>query len=632
MPTFDSSIISRARIRQPCRSHRFRNPLSMSTSPAAADLDRSTTMKEEANGQSSSKSKGGHYDAVIVGGGPAGLLSAIMMAQHLSSLTTATTAATTRPRIIVYDRLPPPPPPNDLVYSTDSSKYYLLGLGHRGQTALRHFNVWDDVSKAAVAVLGRRDWAPGKSGEEDSNIRMANKAVTSQVLPRDKLVGVLKEAIEGRYGDLVELRYGWQVDPVSFGNEGEEEVVEGSVGGPPVTLQISRCIPVASSVEGDGEECSIEGDDVNPATITTDFLIGSDGAARTIANAMETNDLERRKQRNNNPLKKIFGEKELSFHVKRYEDDNPRVYKSIPISFPSHWPHDLNYSARSSDGRVTFEALPSDAHGKYCALMLLKAGDPLAAADCDPDLLRSYFEKEYPQFNKLLSGEVMADVAAKGASALPSFRYAGPRLHEGGRTVILGDCVHTVKPYFGLGANSALEDVQILGDILSNTSSSDSVRNYGDAVRQFTDRRAADSRALVTLSRGLDRPGKLGTMRFVLPLILDGMFHKLAPKLFAPGIFGMFQLEGIGFRQIQRRKRLDRVMQSFVILGGLSAAGVGAGCLVKKVARLLGVNDALVGGSAVALLGAVGVVRGIGSKMKKSGDSRSWEKDKTKQK
>eukprot|EP00585_Thalassiosira_rotula_P010285 CAMPEP_0196145144 /NCGR_PEP_ID=MMETSP0910-20130528/19295_1 /TAXON_ID=49265 /ORGANISM="Thalassiosira rotula, Strain GSO102" /LENGTH=34 /DNA_ID= /DNA_START= /DNA_END= /DNA_ORIENTATION= len=34
----------------------------MSTIPAAAGLDRSTTMKEEADGLSSSKSNGGHYD------------------------------------------------------------------------------------------------------------------------------------------------------------------------------------------------------------------------------------------------------------------------------------------------------------------------------------------------------------------------------------------------------------------------------------------------------------------------------------------------------------------------------------------------------------------------------------------
>ena len=42
-------------------------------------------------------------------------------------------------------------------------------------------------------------------------------------------------------------------------------------------------------------------------------------------------------------------------------------------------------------------------------------------------------------------------VAAKPPSNIPRFRYVGPALHQGGSTVLLGDAIHTVKPYFGLG-------------------------------------------------------------------------------------------------------------------------------------------------------------------------------------
>ena len=158
---------------------------------------------------------------------------------------------------------------------------------------------------------------------------------------------------------------------------------------------------------------------------------------------------------------------------------------------------------------------------------------------------------------------------------------------------------------FGLGANTALEDVQLLSDILSNTP------NLSNAVQEFTKQRAADSRALVNVSRGIDRPGKLGTIRFILPLILDSMFHKAAPKIFGPNIFGMFQREGIGFQQIQRRKRLDRVMQSFIILSALSLAGAGLRTTVKSLARILGVKDIAVSGCLVALLGSVAGARRI---------------------
>ena len=366
-----------------------------------------------------------HYESVIVGGGPAGLLSAIMMAQRLQSTTTSSSTKS----IVVYDRLSPPPPADDPIYAAESSKYYLLGLGHRGQKALNHFNVWKEVEEASVAVYGRRGWEPGQTKEEDGKVTLVNKSVTSRVLPRDKLVSVLKKVIEDRYGDIIDLKYGYQVDPISFGDE------EGSS----VELQVSRCIPISSS---DDEECDVES---SSRTISTNFLIGADGAARTIANAMEENSIKQ--QQNTNILSRLFGsKKELPFKVTRYEDDNPRVYKSIPIKFPKHWPSDLNYSAASVGRRITLEALPSDANGNYCALLLMKPEDELAASNCDAKELRSFFDHSFPQFSKLVNDDTMADVAKKEASSLPSFRFAGPRLHEGGRTVLLGDSIHTVKP------------------------------------------------------------------------------------------------------------------------------------------------------------------------------------------
>jgi len=335
----------------------------------------------------------------------------------------------------------------------------------------------------------------------------------------------------------------------------------------------------SSSVLSTGDEadmlCDLENE---PTTITANLLIGADGSARTIANFMELSDSSATVQ---NPLLNVFL-KRKRFKVTRYVDDNQRVYKTIPIQLPSGWRYDLNYSARTSGGNLNLDALPSNRFGSYCAVLLFKAGDPLAVADCDPADLRQKLDEYMPQFSNLIDDETLQIVAKKGPSYLPSFRYVGPRLHQG-RTVILGDCAHTVKPYFGLGANTALQDVSVLSDAFDESPPS----NVMEALALFSKKRAGESKAIVQMSRELDRPGKLGLLTFVFPLILDSIFHRLAPKLFAPSTLSMFSLEGYDFRNIRARKRLDRAMQVTLISTTLALVSRGAVLLFKILVKAL---------------------------------------------
>jgi len=218
----------------------------------------------------------------------------------------------------------------------------------------------------------------------------------------------------------------------------------------------------------------------------------------------------------------------------------------------------------------------------------MKPGDELAEANAKPGKLRAFFDEEFPQFGALVDDKVMEQVSSKAASALPSFRYVGPRLNMGKRTLVLGDAAHTVKPYYGLGANSAMEDVQMLSDAL------DESNDVPAAVELFSKRRSGDAEALVIMSRNMDRPGKLFFLTFLLPIILDGIFHKMAPKIFGPNMFAMFQRKDLGFKQIQTKKRLDRVMQIVFIGSILSAMGMGLKASIASLARATGKSQVLV--------------------------------------
>jgi kynurenine 3-monooxygenase len=320
-----------------------------------------------------------------------------------------------------------------------------------------------------------------------------------------------------------------------------------------------------------------------------------------------------------NPLKRMLTKK--SFKVTRFVDDNPRLFKSVPIRLPADWPQGLNYSARSRNSRITLEALPSDDKGSLCALLLLKPDDEFAAPDSDPAKLRAFFDEEFPQFGALIDDEEIAQVAKKPASALPAFRYAGPRLHFGKRTLVLGDAAHTVKPYYGLGANTALEDVEILSDILdevaADSSSSGKQQQQQQqqqdpvvqAVPLFSKRRAADAEALVTISRNMDRPGKLFYVNFLIPLILDGIFSKIAPRIFSPNMFGMFQRQDIGFKQIQRKKRIDRSLQLTILATAAAGIAFSVKLMICSLAKALGKSSKVVTLGLVLVGAMVGAIQ-----------------------
>jgi len=512
---------------------------------------------------------------------------------------------TQNPKIHVYDRLPAPPPdPDDESQWTGSddvlTKYYLIGLGGRGQAALKEFGVWDDddddqVRNRCTPVVGRRNWEPDSPPEGVQRIFTdEDKKTTAQVLPRDKLVSILHRCIVQDYADQIELYYGRELQPLDFEYQGQEQVLvqvyetkslshdkDNLLS--PSQVKVATEEPVETLV--DPSSMTLDGCP-EIQQVTTDLLVAADGTVRTIANAMEAADRE-----NPHVMDK--------FRVVRYPDDNQRVYKTIPLQFPSQpsleqqeqqqrnndkdqhgsmdWRWDVNYSARTAGSEITFDALPANRQGQYCGVLLLKKDHPLAQANTDPGALRQLLQDHLPQFNTLWNDDTVAAVARKPVSYLPAFRYVAPRLHQGSRTLLLGDCAHTVKPYFGLGANSALEDVQILGRVLDQHTHANG-RGRGrrhcidltTAVREYSKRQAGEAAALVRMSRDLDRPGVWGAFTFVIPLILDSIFSGLLPNVFTPNVIAMLQRPEYTFTQVAERKRLDRTGQLLLIGTGLT--------------------------------------------------------------
>jgi len=487
----------------------------------------------------------------IIGAGPSGLASALSLLSQGH-------------KVNVYDRLSEPVSPSDpSIWSAEAGgveKFYLIGLGGRGQKALHDLGVWEKIEGYCSEVVGRKDWSPGS--EEGVERIFTDRPYTTMVLPRDKLVGALYEEVLSCHSSSVTFHFGKDVEVLNFGESSSD----------PVQLSINDC------VNQQNNDCDVT--TTNAYTTSSNFVVAADGAGRSIA--------------------------EKVAKVKKYDDDNVRIYKTIPLKLPensSSWNWKLNFSARSADGRFNLDALPASKDGDYCAVMLLKEEDPLAKENADPVLMREDFDRILPQFSSLISDTVMARVAAKPVSRLPSFRYI-TNLHRG-KVVVLGDAAHSVKPYFGLGANSALEDVIALSDCVEKNGLS------CEAAEEFSKKRAGEAKALVKLSRNFDRPGKLGFATFILPLILDGIFHGMLPRFFSPNTIAMLQASksdtngdaiSYTFREVVRMKRFDRLKQAALVSGVLLALGKAASVCLGGLAMILKRSRLSVGVASSAVL------------------------------
>jgi hypothetical protein len=91
-----------------------------------------------------------------------------------------------------------------------------------------------------------------------------------------------------------------------------------------------------------------------------------------------------------------------------------------------------------------------------------------------------------------------------------------------------------------------------------------------EAVLDFSHKRAPDIETLVQVSHNLDRPGLPGVFTFLVPIIMDAIFSKLAPQFFKPNMIAMLQDEEITFLEAAMRKRLDRIGQVAIIGSGFT--------------------------------------------------------------
>ncbi|GAB5361327.1 hypothetical protein AAMO2058_000703800 [Amorphochlora amoebiformis] len=416
----------------------------------------------------------------IVGGGPAGLATALMLARRGYT------------NIHLFERL------STIVERQMSTRSYNIGLNGRGQIALKSLGALDRISQAAYEVRGRKEWGPAGSNVEEREF--TDRRYLTKVILRQNLVNCLREEVDAQAADVVQV------------SEGVE-----CVG---ITWEPGTHRPIIDLAPADG----------SPArTKAFDIVIGVDGAASRIREKMVST--------------------ESCVEYTRYPPRNTRVYRTLNLTLPADWRNDVNYAARGDKDRgLLFDALPLSTDMRennpkiLLGAMLSKPGDPRLGGEkgLSTAEARALLNELFPQFSKLASDEAVAEFAQAKDQRLPEFSYCHGQLHYKNSTVLLGDAIHTVKPYFGLGVNAAFEDVSSLEKALDAAGDS-----FGDALGIFSSSRAESAKALVEISRDFDRDTRnpLELAKFLVPLLLDNLFHNLAPNLFERATLKLLQDE-----------------------------------------------------------------------------------------
>jgi len=476
--------------------------------------------KEKSNESNETKK----FENVIVGGGPSGLATAIMLARRGYK------------DIHVYEKLDVPPPPDSEEWG-DINRSYMLGIGGRGQCALNKMELLDKIKKYCMTVNGRMSWNANQIEPKISEF--SDRKYKACTLARDRLVACLLEEISEKYAEQISLNYNFDCTDIKWQLEKSPKVQ--------LTITSTKNPPAK----------------ISSHKIETNFVVGADGVKSSVRLSMEENP-ELVESLSGKPMK-----------VFKFENKNERIYKTIPLRVPKDWRVDLNYQAQSKMG-VNFEALPS-VEGHMVGLILYRPENDDINNIKTIYQARRFFKKAFPGLERFFTDEDLKGFVKRPPSSLPSFSYCGPVLHMGPHAVLLGDTIKTIKPYFGLGVNSAFEDVMILNDCLEECND-----DLAEALPLFTKKRASSVKALVDLSRGFDTTGWKQALFFVGPIIVDGFFRKLFPQIFKPNTIVMLQMPEEGsFAQVRRRKWLDRVMQVSMIC----ALGQGVFSLAKAIFR-----------------------------------------------
>ncbi|MEO8694315.1 MAG: NAD(P)/FAD-dependent oxidoreductase [Acidimicrobiales bacterium] len=274
-----------------------------------------------------------------------------------------------------------------------------------------------------------------------------------------------------------------------------------------------------------------------------EVLIGADGAYSAVRNRLQRTDRFTYEQ---NYLE--HGYKELTIPA--------RADGSFAME-----PHALHIWPRGGHMMI---ALPNP-DGSFTCTLFWPFGGPVGFERVDTEReVNETFLDQFPDAVELMP-HLTDEYLHHSTSSLVTIR-CGPWFYED-RVVLLGDAAHAVVPFYGQGANAALEDVTIFIDLLAANDGA-----WGPTMASFYAQRKPDTDALadLALDNFVEMRDRVASPLFRLRVRAEQRVHRWAPRWITP-LYEMVTFSRTPYVEaVARAKRqtalVERLMLALVAL------------------------------------------------------------------
>jgi kynurenine 3-monooxygenase len=405
-----------------------------------------------------------------------------------------------------------------------------------------------------VTVYERRDDPRATRRHEGRSINLAMSTRGLDALEHAGLAEAVRAGGVAMHGRMIHARDGalahqpYSADPgkhlLSVDRDRLNEVLLDAAGEEPgVTLRFAHKI-VDFALDDDTLRVEHQGE---TRTVSHPVVIGADGAFSAVRSRLQRTDRFRYEQ---DYLE--HGYKELT--IAAGPDGSPRID-----------PHALHIWPRGGHMMI---ALANPDGSFTCTLFWPFDGpDGFERIDTAAEV-EAVFARDFADAAVLIP-DLAEQYLRNPTSSLVTVRCSP--WHVRGRALVLGDAAHAVVPFYGQGANAALEDVTILVDELHRHA------DWEPAFRAFfADRKPdADALAELALDNFVEMRDKVSSRRFRVESALRRRAHALFPQRFVT-LYEMVTFSRTPYAEaVARAERQDRMI--------IRTAGIALAVLVLAV-------------------------------------------------